>query len=355
MIATSRAAKLLALICAVAAHAAVALALFDEEQVLIEGGGAVQEARLGASFADMASGRLSPTEAEAPAEPVPPEPVPEESADPVEPAEPVQAPTLEPALTERAERTVTAETQPEVSEPAEAVRADPASPERAEPAEVAETETQPPEQALAALAPELPQAVLPARPASSATPEPSEPPTVAAAEAARVEPAEPAEPEETLVDTERGSGAVTESPRPPPRREVAERREPQRQPPPSARGNADQDATAGAATGRQQADAVRQGTRARPAEAGNAAASNYPGLVSRQLARVRKPAMSRRGATRVAFTVSGAGGLAALSVAQSSGAQRIDQAALDLVRRAAPFPAPPPGARRDFAVLIEFR
>ena len=351
MIATSRAAKLLALICAVAAHAAVALALFDEEQVLIEGGGAVQEARLGASFADMASGRLSPTEAEAPAEPVPPEPVPEESADPVEPAEPVQAPTLEPALTERAERTVTAE----VPERAEAAPADRATPEQAAPAEVVETETAQPEQALAALAPELPQAVLPARPAPSATPDTAEPAPVAAAEAARAEPAEPAEPEETLVDTERGSGAVTESPRPPPRREVAERREPQRQPPPSARGNADQDATAGAATGRQQADAVRQGTRARPAEAGNAAASNYPGLVSRQLARVRKPAMSRRGATRVAFTVSGAGGLAALSVAQSSGAQRIDQAALDLVRRAAPFPAPPPGARRDFAVLIEFR
>ncbi|MEL6647438.1 MAG: TonB family protein [Pseudomonadota bacterium] len=45
--------------------------------------------------------------------------------------------------------------------------------------------------------------------------------------------------------------------------------------------------------------------------------------------------------------------MAGLSVSKSSGSARLDLAALSMVRRAAPFPAPPPGARRNFSINIQ--
>ena len=68
MIATSRRAKLMALLLAFSAHGALAVALFHgETPVEIEGSGGAQQARLGSSFADMAAGTLS---AESPQETV---------------------------------------------------------------------------------------------------------------------------------------------------------------------------------------------------------------------------------------------------------------------------------------------
>ena len=50
----------------------------------------------------------------------------------------------------------------------------------------------------------------------------------------------------------------------------------------------------------------------------------------------------------------GSGGtLAAISLARSSGSGELDQAALRVIRRAAPFPAPPPSARRNFTIRIQ--
>lgn len=59
-----------------------------------------------------------------------------------------------------------------------------------------------------------------------------------------------------------------------------------------------------------------------------------------------------KGQAVVAFTVDDAGGLAQLAVAVSSGNPAIDQAAIELIRRAAPFPPPPPGAQRSFSPAI---
>ena len=47
--------------------------------------------------------------------------------------------------------------------------------------------------------------------------------------------------------------------------------------------------------------------------------------------------------------------LAGLSVARSSGSAALDRAALRVVQRAAPFPAPPAGAQRSFSIKIEAR
>ncbi|TVP69897.1 MAG: energy transducer TonB [Rhodobacteraceae bacterium] len=51
----------------------------------------------------------------------------------------------------------------------------------------------------------------------------------------------------------------------------------------------------------------------------------------------------------VAFSVGSNGGLASVSVAQSSGHAGLDQTALDHIRRAAPFPPPPAGAQCQFS------
>ena len=59
-----------------------------------------------------------------------------------------------------------------------------------------------------------------------------------------------------------------------------------------------------------------------------------------------------KGQAVIAFTIDDHGGLATIGVAVSSGYPAVDQAALELIRRAAPFPPPPPGAQRSFAPAI---
>jgi periplasmic protein TonB len=57
----------------------------------------------------------------------------------------------------------------------------------------------------------------------------------------------------------------------------------------------------------------------------------------------------------IAFTISASGGLGGVSVARSSGSAALDQAALTLIRKAAPFPKPPAGARRQYTIKIKGR
>ncbi|OHV81324.1 energy transducer TonB [Ensifer sp. LCM 4579] len=98
-------------------------------------------------------------------------------------------------------------------------------------------------------------------------------------------------------------------------------------------------------------------------QAGNAAVSNYPGKVRRKLNRAfRYPAEAKRqglrGVAHVRFTVTSDGGLAGVGIAKSAGSALLDEAALDAVRRAAPFPAIPAGAGRDkwaFTIPLEFK
>lgn len=56
----------------------------------------------------------------------------------------------------------------------------------------------------------------------------------------------------------------------------------------------------------------------------------------------------------VAFAVDDKGGLAAVTLAKASGHPDLDAEAMDMVRRAAPFPPPPPGAERRLGAFIEF-
>jgi protein TonB len=75
----------------------------------------------------------------------------------------------------------------------------------------------------------------------------------------------------------------------------------------------------------------------------------------RKLSRVSRPRVSTKGVAVVSFKVSANGAISALSLSSSSGSAELDRAALNVVQRAAPFPAPPEGAKRSFAVEIKGR
>ncbi|WP_102108366.1 TonB family protein [Oceaniglobus roseus] len=179
----------------------------------------------------------------------------------------------------------------------------------------------------------------------------------------------PEEPSARLEATAPEEPGVTRSPRPQPRRDAFVERHRDRRavdpapsearPAPAASkpkaGNARSAAVKGAANGRAEARAQQSGRGGRTQEAGNAAASNYPGLVMRRLSRAGKPAVRARGAAVVAFTIGNGGNLASVSLTASSGSSDLDRAAVRLVRRAGPFPKPPQGARRSFSIRIEGR
>jgi protein TonB len=122
-------------------------------------------------------------------------------------------------------------------------------------------------------------------------------------------------------------------------------------------GKSIQRAKKGTATGTKKARAASKGKKkATTTRSGkSAAAAKYPNQVMRRIARVSKPRVNSRGTAVVAFSVSGSGGLARLSIARSSGSSKLDQAALRVIKKAAPFPAPPRGAQRSFSIRIKGR
>jgi periplasmic protein TonB len=79
----------------------------------------------------------------------------------------------------------------------------------------------------------------------------------------------------------------------------------------------------------------------------------YASQVWSALAR-HKPRAGQRGSAAVAFTIGEMGGLRGVQIARSSGNSRLDQLALQTVRNAAPFPAPPSGAV-SYTIRIDFQ
>ncbi len=95
---------------------------------------------------------------------------------------------------------------------------------------------------------------------------------------------------------------------------------------------------------------------------GNSRYSNYPGMVAKKLRRYRRyPSEAQRqnmtGRTVVSFRVDRSGSASAIRVVRSSGYDILDQAALETVRRASPFPDIPSSDQRNswtFTVPISF-
>lgn len=294
--------KLTLLVLSLGVHCAVLFFWFAVPKVDLEGGaGAVVEARLGNSFSDLAAGVAQPTEPEE----VPPE-LPEEITEPQPQQTPV-TPAQPPAP------------QPEVAAVPEAITPDLATVPlvSADPVEVTPTET-----------PEI-------------------------TTAQTVEPTETVDPEQDPPDT---ITPVSEAPSLRPKVRPERPPEPPRRTQTARQGNSNQNTTTGSATGNQTATAAQKSTRTgQSTEAGNAAASNYPGKVMRKISRIRKPRTKTNGTTVIQFAIASSGALQSARVAQSSGSQQFDRAVLQIVQRAAPFPAPPPGARRNFSVKFSGR
>lgn len=87
--------------------------------------------------------------------------------------------------------------------------------------------------------------------------------------------------------------------------------------------------------------------------------SNYLGLVAAHLAKHKRfpPEASATGSTGIAsitFTIDGQGNFITAQLAQSSGVPSLDAETQEMVRRAAPFPAPPSGQATSFTVPVNF-
>lgn len=328
----------LALGASLALHSGAAAIVLSgkEETEKIAGGEVGQTVVLGSAFADMvAAGEPSETV----------EAVSQET-DPIAPAGPDAAVTapVEQAMTDPAEPTMTASAEP----------TSPALPaERAPEAESAEAAT-----------------VEALEPAVAHVPEPQRAET-------RQETVAPAEPRgESVVAT---VPVPRPTPRPdyhPPKEKRAVRKaapEPVAKPPTQQRGDEPRksagssgrdarDAQRGASEGSRTAEADGGRKAARASQAGNAAVSNYPGKIVARLRRaLRYPREAERerlrGEVRVGFTIISNGAVGNVRVVRSSGSPVLDRAAVETVRRAAPFPAIPAGAGRSswpFTVPLAF-
>lgn len=282
-----------------ALHAAAAIAIAPQpDDLAVEGGGAATVALLGEAFEDLAQGATPVAATEAP-------PAPPLAAVPVT----TQAAATAPPLT-----------------------ATPTAPLVLPPSETADLAALPPVDSAPAVQPE---------------PAPQVPATVAtAAVAAPPEPATPVETASTAPEASPRPRARAKAPAP--AKAVEKRAVAQSSPVPA--GNADRNTRKGAQSGQDNVAtaAASGGSGAQAGQAGNAARSSYPGLVLRKIERTRKPATQARGTVVVVFRVAPSGGLASARVAKSSGDASLERAALDHIRRAAPFPAPPAGAETDF-------
>lgn len=294
MISSSLQAKIICIIAATAAVMGVVALSNTPTPITTAGAGEASEARMGNSFEDMSIGTLTAVS----------------TKNVVEAVMPARAPkTLQPAATPR----VSAAVQPT--------------------------------QAATPLA--LTSQAVALKPTTAAT-APLAQPITATADAS-------ASPQSSSRPKQRDPAlAAKAAPPEPVKRAKPVQKKPAKQEPP--RGNAARSANTGTASGTTASRATTQGsTKQQSRESGNAAALNYPGKVLRRISRVGKPRVNNRGTAVVAFSISGSGGLASLSIARSSGSPALDQAALRVIRKAAPFPAPPRGAQRSYSIKVKGR
>jgi protein TonB len=299
-------------------------------------------------------------------------------AEPVDEARPEQAQPTERAEAEVAETRpapAVTETAPEVlaTDRAELVDDDnfvqkPAETQAAEPVESAEAE---PAEPVEAAKPETNEAV---------KTQPSEAPEVETSEIAKAEPTEtrPVEPieeakpkptEKKPVEKKADKKSAAEK-KPAAEKKTAKQKKAEEGK--KVAEKADTDAKASGNRGKNQTEARRgqadgqekgdnrQASRggSKNGEVGNAAVSNYPGKVRSKLARVARSVRAKgRGEVVVAFAVGSNGSVRSARVARSSGVSAVDQAALQAIRKASPFPPIPQGAGRsswEFSIPLAF-
>lgn len=211
-----------------------------------------------------------------------------------------------------------------------------------------------------------------AQPMATAVPEQPVPdivPTTVPEQVVAVQPTE-VQPEEVKpVEAAEVSPEPEARPEPQPKSKI-EKPKPEEKKPPRKKveptggknGTDRKDTTRGVATGQDAPEFNGMATTAGRGDGiGSAAVANYPGKVQKRIRRaIRVPneykRMGEAISVRVRLTIDGTGRLSSVSVAGSSGIPDLDKAALDGVRRAAPFPPlPPQWARLAGASLRRFR
>lgn len=315
-----RLAALAALLASSLLHvAAMAVSPDLGEEVLIEGGADAREATLGNSFADLikAGDTLDPVEATEVAV-ASPSPVAPQPADPTA-IQPVEQPRVPVPPAASAVENIPAQT-PSRLEPVSEEGLSP--PFTAENAEVSVSD-------VSVIRP-TPETTRPVKPAESLTTVEAPPP---------IETAIPAN-----VPT---PVAKPEQPKRPPRKTTGNKKS-------QSEVNSKAGKQDGKATGKAASSGKVQ-ARSASASSGNAAAANYPGKVFAKIARTRQRNAGGRGVVHVSFHVSTSGQAVRVAVSRSSGNARVDKAALAHIKRAAPFPRPPSGARTRFVIPIEYR
>jgi len=126
-----------------------------------------------------------------------------------------------------------------------------------------------------------------------------------------------------------------------------------------ARSRADRRRAAIEARNKARVASRRAASAASRASAGSrASAAAYSGIVAARLRRnlpSGEMARQAQGTAYVSFNIAASGAATGVRLARSSGHRVLDRAAVAMVRRASPFPPPPPGARRAFRVPVRFR
>lgn len=203
----------------------------------------------------------------------------------------------------------------------------------------------------------------PVRPVAPAAPAQVAPVTEAKpVEIARIDPAPAAEPVEQVEQdpevqqpVEDTLAAVTETPKIKPKPPA---REPERKKPPEKKAKPRQNKGVAASSRkggeRVNSNSARSNANGRPDartnDGGTRAASNYKGKVVAKLRRAKRyPREAKRrnlqGTARVSFTIARSGSVSGVRITRSSGHPELDQAAIDMVRRASPMPRFPADIR----------
>lgn len=264
--------------------------------------------------------------------------------------------TLVPVVDPKPIETIQAEPVPvEAPEPVTQAPQPPDAVEKAEPIPADRTAQVNPEPEILAAAPELADSVdnivlLPANPApvevaetpatqtaETATPEAIPTPQVVAI-LPEARPAKPIKREEKAQPAEKAEQA----PKKPARKKATA----------GSGGAHDTDARRGVATGRTEGEMAIASSGGALDGIGNAAVSNYPGKVAAKLRHVtrtlsRSAQASARNNAQVSFVVGAAGDVRSVQLVKSSGSPGLDETALAIIQRAAPFPPIPAQAARE--------
>ena len=101
------------------------------------------------------------------------------------------------------------------------------------------------------------------------------------------------------------------------------------------------------------ASAPKAGTKAK--SGGGMSPAAYAKAVMKKVRSTKRKSGAGKGLVVVGFSIGKDGSLAGVQVLQGSGNARLDKMALEHIRRSAPFPPPPEGAKRDYAWEFEGR